>query len=125
GPSPFAAAWKTAQAQLNDGQLTEAHMNLSLWYDDPRTTEAERRQLNDLLDQLAGTVIYSTQNLLEQPFVARPGDTLQTIADDYHVPWQLLAKINGIDDPARVRPGDQIKVLRGPFSAVISLEKQE
>jgi LysM repeat protein len=125
GPSPFAAAWKAAQAQLNDGQLAEAHLNLSLWYDDPRTTEAERRQLNDLLDQLAGTVIYSTQHLLEQPYVVRPGERLQTIADDCRVPWQLLAKINGIDDPNRIQPGDQLKVLKGPFSAVVCIDKQE
>jgi LysM repeat protein len=125
GPSPFATAWKAAQAQLNDGQLAEAHLSLSLWYDDRRTTEAERRQLNDLLDQLAGTVIYSTQHLLESPYIVKPGDRLQTIAEEYHVPWQLLAKINGLDDPNRLQPGDQLKVLRGPFSAVVSLDKQE
>src|SRR4029078_12932264 len=37
---------------------------------------------------------------------------------------QLLGKINGIDDPQSIRPGERLKVVRGPFSAVISLEKR-
>jgi lipoprotein-anchoring transpeptidase ErfK/SrfK len=37
----------------------------------------------------------------------------------------LLAKINGIEDPAALRPGERLKVVRGPFQAVISIEQRE
>ena len=68
-------------------------------------------------------MIYSTQNLMEPACEVQQGDTLERIAQRYNVPWQLLAKINGIDDPHSLRPGERLKVVRGPFSAVISLEK--
>jgi hypothetical protein len=41
------------------------------------------------------------------------------------VPWQLLAKINGVPSPEQVRPGQELKVVRGPFSAVVDLHRNE
>ena len=77
----------------------KAHYQLSRWYDDPNLNPQEQQHLNELLDQLAGTVIYSTQNLMEPACEVQQGETLERIAQRYNVPWQLLAKINGIDDP--------------------------
>jgi LysM repeat protein len=52
------------------------------------------------------------------------GETLQSIAGKYQVPWQLLAKINGIADPTSLEPGQELKVLEGPFSAIVDLSKR-
>ena len=76
-----------------------------------------------MLDQLAGTVIYSTQHLVQPPCEVQPGESLERIAQRYNVPWQLLAKINGIDDQHSLRPGERLKVVGGPFDATISLDK--
>jgi LysM repeat protein len=123
GMTPFTAAMEQARHELDIGRLSEAHAQLSQWYDNPNLTAQESQKLNELLDQLAGTVIYSTQNLIEPACEVQPGETLERIAERYNVPWQLLAKINGIDDPNSLRPGERLKVVRGPFSAVISLDK--
>ena len=50
-------------------------------------------------------MIYSTEHQLEPARVVKPGETLDTIAKEYNVPSQLLAKINGIpaDRPASTR----------------------
>ncbi len=114
-----------AYNQLNQGNLASVHQTLSLWYDKPQLTPEERRQITDLLDQVAGTVVYSRQHLLEDPYTVKSGDTLKTIARDYGLPWQLLAKINEIPDPEDVHPGQQLKVVRGPFDAEIHLDKHE
>ena len=97
--TPFAAALEQVRHELDAGRLSEAHYQLSRWYDDPNLTPQEQQHLNELLDQLAGTVIYSTQNLMEPACEVQQGETLERIAQRYNVPWQLLAKINGIDDP--------------------------
>ncbi|MEX0614176.1 MAG: L,D-transpeptidase, partial [Pirellulales bacterium] len=39
--------------------------------------------------------------------------------------WQLLAKINGIAAADQVRPGQELKVVRGPFSAVVDLGRKQ
>lgn len=121
----FHATMAAAQRELEGGQLASALRQLSSWYDHPQLAPQEQQQLNSLLDQVAGTVVYSTQNLLEPPYEVQPGEKLRDIGDKYNVPWQLLAKINGIDDPQSLRPGERLKVVRGPFAAVVSLEKRE
>ena len=41
------------------------------------------------------------------------------------MPTQLLANINGLSETAQLAPGTQLKVVRGPFNALISLDRQE
>ncbi|HEX5442254.1 MAG TPA: LysM domain-containing protein, partial [Pirellulales bacterium] len=121
----FAALMQSAEASLAQGQLGDVHLELSAWYGEPRLSPDEEHQLTNLLDQLAGTVIYSRQHLLEPAYEVQPGDTLERIADDYQVPWQLLANINGLRDPQRLHQGEQLKVIRGPFHALVNLQKLE
>jgi lipoprotein-anchoring transpeptidase ErfK/SrfK len=124
-PGEFNAALDSAKRELEGGQMATALRQLSTWYGKPGLTADETRQLNELLDQVAGTVVYSTQHLLEPPYEVQPGERLEDIGEKYSVPWELLAKINGIDDPAALRPGERLKVIRGPFQAVVSLESRE
>lgn len=121
----FSAFIQAALKKLDEGALAEAHASLSLFYANPGLTPAEDRQLTELLDQVAGTVIYSRQHYLEPPYRVQPGETLQQIADRHDVPWQLLAKINGVRSPELLAPGQELKVVRGPFNAVIHLDRFE
>jgi LysM repeat protein len=97
---------------------------LSDWYGDPSLTPAETKEINELLSQLAGSVIYSTEHRLEPPYLVQAGEQLPDIAQKYHVPWQLLAKINGLEDRDQLQAGQQLKVVRGPFSALIDLSER-
>lgn len=126
GPqSGFAATMAGVKRELEAGQLAAALQHLSSCHADPRLAPAEQQELCQLLDQVAGTVVYSTQHLLEPPYEVQPGERLEDIGQRYNVPWQLLAKINGIDDPQSLRPGERLKVVRGPFHAVVNLERRE
>jgi len=120
----FAAAWADAHDKLAAGRYAEALAVLSAWYDDASLGVEESQRLEDLLSQLAGTVIYSQQDLLLPPHVVAAGETLEAIAANHGVPWQLLAKINGVDDPQRLIPGEAIKTVRGPFDAVVSISRR-
>lgn len=120
----FASAWADAHDKLAAGRYAEALTGLSVWYDDPSLGLEESQRLEDLLGQLAGTVIYSQDDLLLSPHVVAPGETLQTIAMPLGVSWQLLAKINGVGDPSQLVPGERLKLLRGPFDAVVSVSRR-
>lgn len=125
-PTPtFSAAWPEIKAALDRQELVAAHEMLSRWYGNPNLSPAEAQQVELLLSQLAGTVVYSTEHRLEPPYTVQSGDTLQTIAQKYDVPWQLLAKINGIPATNLVQPGQQLKVVHGPFAAVVELDKRQ
>ncbi|WP_347243641.1 LysM peptidoglycan-binding domain-containing protein [Thermogutta sp.] len=121
----FAEFLEAACRKLDRGEFVQVHTVLTAWYADPRLTPQEDAQLTDLLDQVAGTVVYSRQHLLENPYVVQPGDSLQSIAERYNVTPELLAKINGLSKPEDLVPGMTLKVLRGPFDAVIYLHRRE
>jgi hypothetical protein len=121
----FAAAWPAIQASLDSGELAKAHQLLSQWYGDVSLTPVEAERVETLLGQLAGSVVYSTEHQLEPAYVVKSGETLDTIAAQYQVPWQLLAKINGIPSADALRIGQQLKIVRGPFSAVVELGRSQ
>jgi lipoprotein-anchoring transpeptidase ErfK/SrfK len=117
----YGQAREAAQQALDRGALSEALLLLSPWHGDPSLPAEETQALNQLLSELAGTVVYSTDYHTEPPYAVQAGETLQTIADKYQVPDELLARINGLDATAPLTPGQQLKVVRGPFAAAISL----
>jgi LysM repeat protein len=121
----FAATWPTIQAALDRHDLKTAHQLLSKWHNNDTLTPVEAQKVESLLAQLAGTVIYSNEHQLEPARVVKPGESLDTIAKEYNVPWQLLAKINGIASASQVQPGQSLKVVRGPFGAVVDLHRCE
>jgi LysM repeat protein len=121
----FAEDWPTIQAALNRGELTEAHKMLSRWYNDPSLTPTDAERVETLLSQLAGTVVYSTEHRLAPAYVVKQGETLETIAKEHNVPWQLLAKINNVLAADQIKPGQELKVVRGPFSAEVDVVRNQ
>lgn len=106
---------------LSQGDDVGAHRELSTAY-------WERPQLRPLLmeriQQTARRIYFQPQPNYMEPYVVQPGDTLQSIAHRYDVSWQFLAKLNQVE-PTRIRPGQELKVIRGPFSAVVDLSDSE
>lgn len=121
--SQFEAEMRDVQAQLDANHLADALRGLTRWYGSGQLSTEEQAELYDLLDQLAGTVVYSQEHWLLAPHKVREGETLATIAAEYDVPWQLLAKVNGLSDPAALTPGAELKVVQGPFEAEVDLSK--
>jgi LysM repeat protein len=119
----FTAAWTDAHNKLEAGRYAEALAVLSVWYDDSSLSVEENHQLERLLGQLAGTVIYSTQDMLLPPHTVAAGETLETIAKPLNIPWEILSKINGLESD-KLTTGQRIKVLRGPFDAVVSVSRR-
>ena len=123
--SLYAASRLEVQAALDRGELSQALLLLSIWYDDPVLTPTEAQEVQELLNQLAGSVIYSTEPRLVKPHRVQAGEKIEDIAKIYQVPWQLLAKINGIANPGQLQAGQELKVVRGPFSAKIDISKRK
>ncbi len=123
--SSFEKMMNSARGQIDNQQWASALLTLSLFYNNPDLTSSEQQQLVDLLDPLAGKVIYSNEHLLERPYTVQVGETLEQIASQYQVPAMLLQNINGVQDPNQLTPGTQLKVVRGPFRAEVDVSKGE
>lgn len=111
--------------QASKGELKEALATLSLFYNAPELTLDQHQELLELLDPLAGEVIYSRRHLLDIPYVVGQGETLEQIAKQYEIPVDLLAKINALDLNGTIPASTKIKVVPGPFRAEIDLTRSE
>lgn len=121
----LANAIRTADMQFRQDKRKDALATLSIFYNTPNISVEQRNEMLARLDPLAREVIYSKRHLLEQPHRMSRSETLQEVARTYDVPWQLLANINGIQDPLTILPGTELKVVRGPFRAEINLTLKE
>jgi len=119
--------WQTAQQLVSDGKFKAALAMLSPYYLQADLAAEQRAALVAWLDALAGKVIYSPEHLLAAPHQVRHDETLFTIADQYDVPWRLLANINGraVSDPMVLVPGTELKVVPGKFRADVNLARGE
>ena len=121
----FLNASRSAMSQIEEGHYREALFTLSNFYSSPGLTIKEHEQLLDMLDPLASRVIYSREHIITEPHVVGREEDLFAIAQQYQVPWQLLANINGIENPTVLVPGRELKVVEGPFRAEVDLQRGE
>lgn len=119
----YESSKRTVLTLLNQGQLVEALRELSKWYGNTAVPPEDEPHLIELLSQLAGTVIYSRDPWLGPPYQVRVGESLESIAQQDQVPWQLLAKINGLQNPNGLLPGEKLKIVHGPFQAQLNVRQ--
>lgn len=121
----LAAALREAQANIAAEQWYQALFLLSKFYGSTDLTSQQQQDLIDMLDPLAAKVVYSPEHLVADPHEVQRGETLAQIADKHQVPPQLLANINGLQNPDLLVPGTKLKIVRGPFRASVELERKE
>ncbi|MBU6413916.1 MAG: L,D-transpeptidase family protein [Planctomycetes bacterium] len=76
-------------------------------------------KIND--DLLFSSKITAGDPMVEQYTIAS-GDKLITIAKklDLTTDWRLIQRVNGIKNPGAIRIGQKLKIVRGPFHAVVN-----
>ncbi len=129
----FGQDWTDSVAHCKRGEYAQALDILSEWHpvvsSRPlgRLSPDEMDHLEAMLDHLAYKVFYSPDSYTDQPYRTIQGDTLESIVaqENYKVPWQLIGRINGIEGKRYLTPGTELKVLSGPFRAIVSKEKSE
>ncbi len=67
---------------------------------------------------LFGNTVYPDDPLCDR-YLVQSGDHLERIGKNNDVPYQLLMKVNGIRKASSLQAGVQIKVVNGPFRAVV------
>ncbi len=106
-------------AWLESGEHVLAHKEMSkLYWNSPES----RSVIMQRLDENARRIYFSPQPHFLDPYVIQSGDFLQRVAPKYRISWQYLSKLNNAN-PRRIRAGQKLKVIRGPFSAWIDLSE--
>lgn len=102
---------------LEAGEILAAHKELSkIYWKEPGRREEIRARIEDT----ARRIFFAPQPHFIEPYVVQPGDRLETIASRYKLSWEYVSRLNQVA-PQRIRAGQRLKVVRGPFGAVVEL----
>lgn len=108
------------------GRPAEARASLNRALHDARVSDADARMLRERLGELSKTLLFSATvspgDALVDTYPIQPGDRLIKIVqkEGLKVDWRFVQRVNQMSDPGRLRVGQKLKIVRGPFHAVIS-----
>jgi lipoprotein-anchoring transpeptidase ErfK/SrfK len=121
--SPGASATLAdASAAISAGNLVQARRTLNAMVS-PTSTSAANEQIVQQLVKLADDTIFSSRVLQDDPLVLKhsvaPKENLQKIANIYKITVPLITRINNLANANAIRQGQPLKVINGPFHAVV------
>ncbi len=127
-PTPSAVGGATvladAKAKASAGDLIGARKLLNDALIAGGTSDADTAAIKSQLTDVNKVLLFSGRPFAADPlggvYRVAPGDTLIVIARRYAVPQELLMEINHISDPKKLQAGKNLKVINGPFNAVVS-----
>jgi len=115
-PNPLPTAFElTPEAEQDVLRLRELS---TLYWQKPD----QRAEIEDELMVLSHKIYFTDASHYLPPHTVQPNQHLETIARQYDVSWQYLASLNGIS-PEKLRAGQDIKIIQGPFDAVVELSQ--
>ena len=124
-----ATALVEGQKRLDAGDLVAAQALLSAALTSGRLSPQQAEQIKRVLDPVGRQIVFSTRRYPDWTFggtyQVQNGDSLQKIAKLHNITWELLGRMNDISDPRKLRSGRAIKVVNGPFGAIVNKGKFE
>jgi len=114
-----------ADAATARNRPIEARDALNLALHAPQTTSGDQQMIRERLAKIAESVTFSTSILSDDPMASKyaiaSGDNLARIVrnEGLKVDWRFIQRINAISDPGKLRIGQNLKLIRGPFHAVV------
>ena len=104
------------------GKIIEARDKLNMALRMPMSVEQRsfvKGQLSELADKwLINRTVYPDDPLCET-YRVKPGEILSVIGERYKVPFEIIMKVNNINDARSLQAGQNIKVINGPFHAKV------
>jgi len=125
-PSPEPSVLDLAAELIREGDVVDARTLLSTALRSQDLPAVEAEQIRGTLTVLNNGMIFGPEVTPGDPFTRlyeiKPGDALSRIANREGVQtnWRFLQRINGIADPSRIRVGQRIKMVQGPFHAEVN-----
>ncbi|NLE29168.1 MAG: LysM peptidoglycan-binding domain-containing protein [Phycisphaerae bacterium] len=116
--SPADKILKKANDLINDGKTIEARTILNEYLAEHFCDESAI-PLRDRAVEIGSQTVLSPkvypQDKLASYYSVKSGDNLVNIARKSDVPYELICRINHIDDPRKLRVGQKLKLVHGPI----------
>jgi len=116
-----------AQARKDSADLLGARRILNDALLSGRLSASEIDAAKKQIAEINQVVVFSPKRFADDEFggtySVQSGDRLTKIAEKHEIPWQFLLRLNGMSDPKKLRAGQTLKVVHGPFNLVVSKSK--
>jgi len=113
----FASDAPSQTLPTDPAEILALHKELStIYWKEP----SRRAEIQKQIDETARLIFFAPQPHFIEPYVIQSGDRLDTIAAKQKLSWEFVSRLNGVD-PKRIRAGNRLKMVRGPFAAVVEL----
>jgi hypothetical protein len=122
--SSVGGALADGKAKIASGDLLAGRKLLNDALIGGQLSESDAAEAKKLIADANKTIVFSSRSFNDDPWggshTVAPGELLQKIAFKNAVTSDLLLRINGIPDARRLKAGATIKVVQGPFHAVVT-----
>lgn len=113
-----------AKAKADAGQMLAARNDYNAAFVSGKLSPADAAAAKGALMEINKTVVFSPRRFADDTwassYVVKSGDRLAKVASTNDVTWEFICKINGMSDPRKLRAGQTLKLVKGPFHAVVS-----
>ena len=112
-------------ALIASNQLVAARARLNETLTRPGLRESDAQRIRAAMMDLNETIVFSPRiipgDTMVEEYRVAPGDSLGKIARSRELGthWKLIQRVNGIARPERIRVGQRLKLIRGPFHAIV------
>ena len=125
GPIDAIASVAAARQKEQAGDLVAARILYSRALMDGKLMPSEQQTVREQLTKVNEDLVFSTKVTKEDPYVdsyaVKGGDSLVKINQRNNLgpDWRLLQRINRMSDPGRLREGQKLKLVKGPFHVIV------
>lgn len=122
-PVDAPSLFKDVDAKIAADDLLAARDALVAAMDAKKFSDTEREAAFERLSKINETVVFSPRKFLSDPhqsaYTVVAGDNMQKIANKFDLTTGFLGRVNNISDPRKLRLGANLKIIKGPFHAVV------
>lgn len=120
---PAAQAVAEGKKQIEAGELLRGRDILNTALLSGQLSSGDAAIARQLITQANQEIIFSRKtfpdDVWQEVYTVKSGDLMVRIANRFFTPYEFICKINGNIDPRRIRPDQKLKVIKGPFHAVV------
>lgn len=115
-----------ADEKIKSGDLVTARKLLSQALASKSASETEKAALRQKLGAINEDLVFSPKlypgDTYAETYTIASGDALAKIARkrELATDWRLIQRINRLSDPNKITVGQKLKLIRGPFHAVVT-----
>ncbi len=126
-PTTPGTLFSDASSKISSGDLIGARNLLNSALISGTLSAADTEAVKKQMSQINQTLVFSPRQFPSDPlggvYQVKSGDRLSSIGNAHAIPYELLLPLNRMTDPRKLRYGQKLKVINGPFHAIVTKSK--